>query len=108
MADRRAELVLPEGSSWHPVSPEVSARKIAGLRMEVAPGHILSGRLDDLEVVAADGASGDILLAATDGSAGCSLVHPAYSGRQEPDPLFPWTVSIGVDELPELFRPKRD
>ncbi len=65
----------------------------AELRKEIAPGHLLHGRIDRIE--ASFEASDDVIVRLSDGT--FALVHPTWSRRQE-SPPFPTSRLLGEAE----------
>jgi hypothetical protein len=71
---------------------------VAELQSEISPSHLLSGAA--VEAVAARGANDDVLLRHLANRSRFTVVHLTWSGRREPDPLFP---SVEFDGTYEEF-----
>ena len=71
----------------------------AELSTEIAPGHLLHGRIDRIEAFFL--ASDDVIVRLVDGT--FALLHPTWSQRQETPP-FPTSRLAGVGSRPHLLR----
>ncbi|WP_034620595.1 hypothetical protein [Cellulomonas sp. URHE0023] len=81
------------GDGMDPLAVAKRAAVGVELSKEIAPGHLLHGRIDRIE--ASFEASDDVIVRLSDGT--FALVHPTWSGRQE-SPSFPTSRLLGEAE----------
>ena len=92
-------------SSWEPVSLARGSSLAKRLRFEINEGHQLFEVVPDLVVVAADGASDDILAVLLGSPDTFYIVHPTWSRVPESNLGLPGFWVVKNEEVPnELFQ----
>jgi hypothetical protein len=94
MAINQLPVQLPTG--WSHPNEQVAKSLLAEFQRELPPGHLLFGR--HLVVVGTREDSDDVLLSHLDEPGRLTVVHPTWSGRQEPGNDFPWIEFDGDTE----------
>lgn len=70
---------------------------------EIGNQHMLFGIVHKLVVLAADGASDDILAGLTGDQDRFFIIHPTHSAVLENDPRFPWCFEVEKGVIPSAF-----